>query len=405
VVDESFDRKTFLPGTEIFREGQAGDHAYLIEEGRVEITALRQGKPLVIANLGPGDLFGEMAMIDDQVRSATATAIEETEVLSISRDQLQKKLEKADPVLGMLIRVVLKRFRWGLQRLLADESPSRARNIYAGTDRDGVLRNAREHAIKQIRLVQELEHALKHDELELHYQPILDCRTGVTAGFEALVRWQHPDRGLLYPLKFIGAAEETGLIVPMGLWALEQACLDLLRFQQYVRERFPERRPLFMTVNLSASQLERPRDVRALTEVLTRVGLTPGSVKLEITESLLIQNPDLSAQVLGELKELGVGIAIDDFGTGYSSLSYLHRFPVDTLKIDQSFVHTMLENNDSLHVVRAIVGLAHELGLDIVAEGVSNDEQYQLLYDLRCQYIQGYLASKPLSVTQALDFL
>lgn len=405
MAKDGFHRKTYPPGARIFREGEPGQDAYLIERGRVEISANRQGADFFIASLGPGELFGEMALIDNQVRTATATALEQTEVASISRDQLQKKMEKADPVLALLLRVILKRLRWSLHRVLEHEPGVVGAEEQISTEQDRVLKNARDHAISQIKLVEELELAIKRRDFELYYQPIVSCQDGHTAGFEALIRWRHPERGLLFPMNFINTAEDTGLIVPMGLWALEQACWDLLRLQEAAPPTRSRRSPLFVSVNLSASQLQNADEVSRLIDVLKKVGTDPASVKLEITESLLIENPDLSSRVLSELKELGVTLAIDDFGTGYSSLSYLHRFPLDTLKVDRSFVETMLENYGSLQVVRAVVGLAQELGMDIVAEGVGSAEQLSRLRELGCAYAQGFLVSEPLTIGDALQFL
>lgn len=405
MVKDGFHRRSFPPGATIFREGDPGRHGYLIECGRVEISANRQGSDFSIASLGPGELFGEMALIDNQVRTATATALERTEVVSISRDQLQKKMERADPVLALLLRVILKRLRWSLHRVLEHEPDGPGGEEQVSTEQDRVLKNARDHAISQIKLLEELELAIKRHDFELHYQPIVSCVDGHTAGFEALIRWRHPERGLLFPMNFINTAEDTGLIVPMGLWALEQACWDLLRLQEAAPPAESRRSPLFVSVNLSASQLQNADEVRRLIDVLKKVGTDPASVKLEITESLLIENPELSSKVLSELKDLGVTLAIDDFGTGYSSLSYLHRFPLDTLKIDRSFVETMLENYGSLQVVRAVVGLAQELNMDIVAEGVGSPEQLSRLRDLGCAYAQGFLLSEPLSIGDALRFL
>ena len=401
--EDGFHRRTYSAGATIFGEGDRGGHAYLIERGRVRISANRHGSEFPIAMLGPGELFGEMALIDNERRSATATALDETEVVAISRDQLQEKIEKADPVLALLIRVILKRFRWGLRRVLEPEYPGQGRDERA--DPDQLLEHATENAITHIKRVHELELAVKRRDFELHYQPIVRCADGRTAGFEALIRWHHPERGLLFPTNFINVAEDTGLIVPLGLWALEQACWDLLRFQEHMRRTDPDRPPLFVSVNLSASQLRNPKEVGRLIDVLKQVGADPASVKLEITESLLIEDPDLSAKVLADMKQLGVTVAIDDFGTGYSSLSYLHRFALDTLKIDRSFVQTMLENYGSLQVVRAVMGLAGELDMDVVAEGVTSAEQLWRLKDLGCVYVQGFLLSEPLAIDEALDFL
>ncbi len=405
MAEESSQRNVFSAGTQIFREGDPGRHAYLIERGRVEISAMKGGQGLVIAVLGPGELFGEMALIDNQSRTATATALEETEVVAISRDRLQGKIEQADPLLALLLRVILKRFRWSLKHALAHKERSQEETSSKADERDWILENTRHHAINQIKLTEELERALDRREFELHYQPIMRSVTNQLAGFEALIRWQHPSRGLLPPCEFVGALEDRGLVEGMGLWALEQACQDLSRFHEQARQSYRLGTLPFVSVNLSPRQLHGTEEVSRLAEVLKRVGVDSEHVQLEITESLLIENPELSARLLADLKKLGFSLAIDDFGTGYSSLSYLHRFPLDILKIDRSFVQTMVKNRGSLQVVRAIVGLARELDMDIIAEGVSTVEQFEALTEVGCDFVQGFLWSKPLPFAEAAELL
>ena len=405
MVDESSQRGIFPPGTCIFLEGDTGSHAYLIERGRVEISVTKVGREMVIALLGPGELFGEMALIDDQTRTATATAIEETEVVAITRERLQGKIEQADPVLALLLRVVLKRFRWSLNHVLSHRESNQDEAAAKPAEQDWILENTRHHAISQIKLTQELEQALDRREFELHYHPIMRSVTNQLAGFEALIRWQHPSRGLLPPCEFVSALEDRGLIEGMGLWAMEQACTDLIRFHEKARQSFRLGAPPFVSVNLSPHQLKSAEEVKRLANVLERVGVDSEFVQLEITESLLIENPDLSARLLADLKKLGFNLAIDDFSTGYSSLSYLHKFPLDILKIDRSFVQTMVKSQGSLQVVRAIVGLARELDMDIIAEGVATLEQFEALTEVGCDYVQGFLWSKPLPFAEALALL
>ena len=376
--------------------------AYLIDRGRVEISTVRDGEPLVIAMLGPGELFGEMALIDDQSRMATATALEETEVVVIGRDQLQEKIEQADPVLALLLRVILQRYRRSIDHVLSHEKAAKEDSETDRGKRDWILENTRHHVISQIRSTEELQRAIQRKQFALHYQPIVRCATGELAGLEALIRWQHPSRGLLPPGEFISHAEDLGLVGRIGLWVLEQACSDLLSFHQAARENPGTASLPFMSVNLSPRQLQSLDEVGRLVGVPQDVGIDPAYVKLEITENLLIQNPELATQILADLKKVGFRLAIDDFGTGYSSLSYLHRFPLDTLKIDRSFVQTMVKNRGSLQVVRAIAGLAQELDMDIIAEGVGTVEQLQTLAEIGCDFVQGYLWSKPLPFTEAL---
>jgi len=229
-------------------------------------------------------------------------------------------------------------------------------------------------------------------EFVVHYQPIVSLKTMHIDGFEALIRWQHPEQGLIPPIAFIPIAEETGLIIPIGWFVLRQACQQLREWQR----QFPERIGLTVSVNLSVKQFGQPELVEIVRQMLAEAELAPHHLKLEITESALVENPETAAHMLRELQTLGVQISLDDFGTGYSSLSYLHRFPIDSLKIDRSFVRHVDEAGEQLEIVRTIITLAWNLGINTVAEGVETTRHLNQLRSLRCDYGQGYLFAKPL---------
>jgi len=232
---------------------------------------------------------------------------------------------------------------------------------------------------------------------------LLSARAGEEArveGLEALVRWQHPTRGMIPPLDFIPLAEETGMIVSLGRWVLQEACLQARRLQ----ERYVMDPPLQMAVNLSARQLQRPEIVGEIAEILMETRLDPGSLVLEITESVMMQDMELSIQRLAELKDLGVQLAVDDFGTGYSSLNYIRRFPVDILKVDKSFVDGVNEGGEESALTAAIIELAGILRLRPVAEGIERADQLEKLLDLHCDLGQGYYFAKPLTL-RAVDEL
>jgi len=404
MLRESVYREEHQPGSTIFREGEPGDCAYVIERGMVRLETLRRGRKITIANLGEGELFGEMALIDGEVRPSTAVATEETVLVVISLDQLREKLEQADPLLTFFMRNILDRVRATQSRLLGDpERPDMDRSeddAFLYNDRS--LPRHRERAMRTLKLQGEMNQALERKEFILHFQPILDLKTGTTAGVEALVRWNHPERGLLYPADFIAFAEENGSIIPIGLWVLEKACKTLHIFQAKLDSVNAEAPPLFMAFNLSSRQFSDIDLVRNISEIIDSTGVNPEQIKLEITETLLMDNPARAAVTLNGIKAMGLEVAIDDFGTGYSSLSYLHRFQIDTLKIDRSFVSTATMNGGSMEVVRAIIGLARNLGLDIVAEGIEQPEQVTLLRDLQCDYGQGYFFSEPVGRDQIL---
>ena len=238
-----------------------------------------------------------------------------------------------------------------------------------------------------------LQQAIEQEEFVLHYQPIVELNTGALSGFEVLVRWQHPEHGLIPPLKFIALCEETGLIIPIGKWVLEQACCQLRAWQ----EQFALPRPLSVHVNLSVKQLTCGDIAEQINHILSQTYLDPSCLNLEITESMLMDYSDSAILTLRQLKALGISLSLDDFGTGYSCLSYLHQFPLDILKIDGSFVNRIQQDSDSTKIVQTIVWLAQHLGLATVAEGIETSEQLSYLRDIGCQYGQGYLFSKPLT--------
>jgi diguanylate cyclase (GGDEF)-like protein/PAS domain S-box-containing protein len=248
-----------------------------------------------------------------------------------------------------------------------------------------------ETALKRLELKADLQRAVEHGEFILHYQPVIELESGRISGVEALIRWMHPERGMVPPLDFIPLAEETGLIVAIGQWVLQEACM----YARDLQTRFPSDPPFHMAVNLSARQLQRPEIVDEVRDILEETGLEPSSLILEITESVMMSNMELSIERLGELKALGVMLAVDDFGTGYSSLGYLKRFPVDVVKIDRSFVTGLGSDPGDVAIVSAVIGLAHALHLRVTAEGVETEEQLMALIDLDCDEAQGYFFSPP----------
>ncbi|WP_199228140.1 EAL domain-containing protein [Salipaludibacillus keqinensis] len=245
-------------------------------------------------------------------------------------------------------------------------------------------------SMEKLKLETDLRNALIHDELVLHYQPQVCNHSGELLGVEALLRWNHPTMGMIYPDKFIWLAEETGLIVEIGKWVISEACMQNKKWQK------DGYKPMKMSVNLSSEQFFRASLVGFVKNVLQETGLAPSNLVLEITESMAMDF-EYSLNVLRKLKRLGVCISIDDFGKGYSSLNYLKKFPIDSLKIDKSFVRDILKDDDDVNIVKAIITLAHNLGLRVIAEGVERKEQLELLKSYDCDEIQGYLFSKPIS--------
>jgi EAL domain-containing protein (putative c-di-GMP-specific phosphodiesterase class I) len=247
--------------------------------------------------------------------------------------------------------------------------------------------------LKRLELRADLLRAVEAQEFVLYFQPIYELSSGELAGVEALIRWQHPERGLVPPDQFIPLAEETGLIVPIGKWALEEACREAIVLQ---RAQPRKAQPLTMAVNLSAKQLQEPDLVRDLASILRESGLNPQNLHVEITESVMMADTDFSVTRLKELKMLGVRLAVDDFGTGYSSLNYIRRFPIDVLKIDRSFIDGITDRGEVSALSEAILQLSRILKLHAVAEGIETREQLDRLLELRCELGQGFLFARPL---------
>jgi EAL domain-containing protein (putative c-di-GMP-specific phosphodiesterase class I) len=259
----------------------------------------------------------------------------------------------------------------------------------------------RASVIARLQLETDLRHAIERAEFCNFYQPIVSLDSGRVVGFEALLRWQHPTRGLIGPEEFIFVAEETGLIRELGWWNLREALRQISDWKAYADAD----RDLTVSVNLSAKQFLQPNLVQEIKSLLDEFALPPDTLHLEITESAIMVDPVAAAETLLQIRSLGIRLAIDDFGTGYSSLSYLHRFPLDTLKIDRSFISGLGQGGEGMEIARTIMPMANNLRLDVIAEGVETIEQVSLLQKLHCHYAQGYYFSKPLAAGEIAALL
>jgi diguanylate cyclase (GGDEF)-like protein len=250
-------------------------------------------------------------------------------------------------------------------------------------------------AVALLKLENDLRRAIERQEFRVYYQPIVSLESNQIAGFEALVRWEHPERGMVSPDEFIPLSEETGLIGEIGEWVLRESCRQVRQWQ------ISSQRQLTLSVNLSGKQFIQPNLIGVIKNILSETDFNPRWLKLEITESVVMENAEAATSMLLQLRDLGAHLSIDDFGTGYSSLSYLHRFPVSTLKIDRSFIGRMGEGGENSEIVRTIMTLANNLGMEVVAEGIETEEQLAQLKALKCEYGQGYLFSKPVDAETA----
>lgn len=370
------------PGQVLFREGDEPDFAFLVESGRLLITSGPDAR--VLAEVGAGELLGEMAVIDRSARTATAMALDTCVLVPITPEQIAERLVNTDPVVRALLEGQLRRYRATLASLqgLVHEPASEGQS--SGMD-----------GIGKIRLEAELRDALASRGLQVWFQPLLEVPRGEVAGYEALVRWHHGTRGHVSPAEFIALAEETSLIVPVGEFVIE-ASLDALAQLGEQRGRAP-----FIAINVSARQLVEDGLLTRLLERAAARGIAPQQLKIEITESRQLDYARV-AGMMAQAREAGLRVALDDFGTGYSNLQHMHLLPFDTLKVDQAFARSMLEDARARCIVEAIVNMAHGLGADVVVEGIEHEAQLQLLQALGCRYAQGWLIGRPQSLEEVL---
>ena len=374
--------------------GNASADQLLIQIAQRVKTCMRQGD--ILARVG-GDEFA--VLLDDvsgeEEASSVATRIQQA--LAISFNLLGQEVYTTLSIgiaLASNYEQVSDMLRDAETAMHQAKARGKARYEVFGHDMHGEL-------MSRLKMETDLRRACERDELFVDYQPIVSLGNRTLIGFEALVRWRHPEFGLVPPKDFIPVAEETGQILTIGQTVLESACRQACEWQQ----TYPAAPPLFISVNLSVKQFNQPGLVENIAALLEQFQLPPRCLKLEITESVFSDNIEAAVGLLTQLRKLGVQLSIDDFGTGYSSLSYLQRFPIDTLKIDRSFVTQMMENEENLAIVRTIVALAQNLGMDVVAEGVETEDQLKLLKKLECENGQGYLFSTPLGGRQLEQFI
>lgn len=396
ILDSQQVEKFYRAGDIVMAQGDIGHCAWYIQSGRVEIRVqTANGELLHVGTRGAGSIIGEMAIVDDLPRSATVVALEDSTMLEISKEDFSRSVQSSPPIVRLITQVILARYRDVL-----------ARSAMLAQNGEAELLESQERAyaeqsdvVDAIRMANEFKVAISQNQLRLHYQPMFDLSTGDLIGFEALLRWQHPLRGLLAPDVFIPMAENSGLIVDASCWVLQEACEALARIDQVTGGT------LFMSVNISAPDFEQDNFTGWFESVLTETGTDPARIHLEIIERVLIRQLADVRDVLQRFRDIGVGVAIDDFGTGYSSLSYLHRYPINMLKIDQSFIRQMCEDEMSMRLVRSVLSLSQNLGLQSIAEGVETLRQEEVLRELGCDVAQGFHYARPMEESVLMQYL
>ncbi len=427
---EGLRKRKLRAGELIFSEGDPGDYAYIIEEGAIEIWTEIDGQRLVLNVLSAGSMFGELALVDGCTRSASATAKGDVLLTLMTQEQVNQRIQSADPILRMLLLVAIGYFRSETeklrphtgeqQRFYSDPSvspgaaspgsaksttqetqharskfPGRAVGTRGGTQ-SADLEGRIEEAVEMIRMESELRTAIDEEQFILLYQPVIHLETGQIVGFEALIRWQSPTRGLVRPDLFIPLAESTSLIVPIGQWVIAEGVRALQEIESVTGKQ------MFVNLNIASRQIEDPDFFEFLLEETRQVQRS--QIKFEILERSLFDN-DAAIAWVRRCRSLGFPLVLDDFGTGYSSLQYLNEYRFDTIKIDKSFVSGLDDKANSRSICQAIVDLSHALGMTVVAEGVEKSSHVNTLRAICCTFGQGYFFAKPMPLENAIALL
>ncbi len=388
----------FRAGEEIFKEGDAATFAYIIQEGEIEIWTVVDGQRFVLNVLKSGSLFGELALVDNQPRSASATALTDCILMLVTTEQVNQRIQEADPILQMLLWVVMRHFRSetrNFRRIQEGQGNLSSEQLNTEKQQKSEASKRVSHAVDLIRMEGDLKTAIEQQQFQLVYQPIVNLKTNYITGFEALIRWHSPERGYVYPDIFIPLAESTSLIIPIGKWVIKQGLQDLKKIEKAYGK------PLFMSFNIATRQIEEPNFIEWILAAVQEVGIEPSQVKLELLERILFKSENTLNWVYNCRAE-GFLLALDDFGTGYSSLQYLNEFNLDSIKIDKSFVQGLGIKNNSQSICQAIINLALALNMTVVAEGIETETHLAMLRDMGCSFGQGYYFSKPVSLEQAI---
>jgi len=362
----------------------------VIEVGRRLAAILKPNDTL--AHLGTGEFAVLLDALRDRVHASRVA--DKIQKALAARYRIGEHNVTASAIVGI---ATSERHYDQAEHVIRDAALAASRARGPGSRRAVFQTQMRVEDSRYMQILSGLYSAVQANQFRLHYQPIVSLTTGTLAGFEALIRWFHPEHGLISPLSFIPVAEETGLIVPIGQWVMQEACRQMAAWNELTEGDTS----IYMSVNLSAKQFVEEDISAQIESAVAESGISPLQLKLEITETAVLENQDSAAEMLRRIKSSGVRVSLDDFGTGYSSFSYLHRLPYDTLKVDRSFVSRLGEGDDSTSIVHAIISLAHNLRMDVVAEGVETVGQAEKLRTMACEYAQGYYFAKPMPAEEA----
>lgn len=380
----SYDIKQYKQGEIIFHGGDSSDCAYIIEMGQVEIFV--ESSETIIDILNEGELFGEMGVLDQSPRSTSARALTPLTLIEVKTQQITNRLSESDPIVKALVGVLLKRFR----SMLPSQGVGKSKNLL-----DQVASVIEQAGLSKFKLESELRGAINDGEVQTVFQPISDIKTDKIAGFEALSRWTHPDRGFISPVEFIALAEETDLIIEVGDLVFTRAIEMLAELPSHV----------FININVSSRQLDDDDFLNRVLAKAQSMDVSPERLKLEITETMVVDF-NLAKKWLKKCRAIGFPVCADDFGTGHSGMEQLVELDFDVLKVDQVFVRNMFKSDRYQIILRSIASMAQSLNTKLVAEGIESEKEYKVLKELGFDLGQGYYFGKPMATEEAmkLDF-
>lgn len=395
-MQNSQNNTKYLQGQVIFKQGDSGDCAFIIEKGRVLVYLEKDGIETPLTILGEGEIFGEMSLIDNQNRSASARALDDSLLNIVTRQQLMERVYAADTVVRLLIRVLLKRLRINNSRMV-DSDKKRAEFSAVQDSFVQEELNETKDALNKIRIENQIFDAFKNEEFMMHYQPIVSLDNGAIKGCEALLRWNSPTLGMIAPNAFIEVIENSSMVFPVGNWIIERSFKELGEILKHAKNKDEFQ----MAINISGRQFISPNFIPQLEDLRRKYNVNVNNVKLEVTERVMMDGV-IGMETLSACRDLGYSISIDDFGTGFSCLQYLAKMPVTNVKIDRSFVIKMLSDAKTYAIVSSIIYMAKALNMTVIAEGIETEVERKALQQMGAEFGQGYLFSRPVDIQKLI---